>query len=138
MQLMVSEILEQASKIDSKKQKIEFLRKNYNKTLHFILEHVFNPNVKFLLPETDPLYTPMPTGEGQGMLYSEARKMYLFLEGGRDDLPQFRRELLFVQFLESIDPKDAELILHVKNKKLPYKGITEKLIREAFGDYKNE
>jgi len=135
MRLMMSEILEQASEIKSKQQRKEFLRQHYSKQLHFVLMHVFDPRIKFLLPETDPPYTQMPTGEGQGMLYTEARKLYLFVEGGRPDLSQMRRETLFIQLLESIDPKDAKLILSVKNKKLPYKGITEQLIKEAYGDY---
>jgi hypothetical protein len=46
-----------------------------------------------------------------------------------------RRESLFITLLESVDPKDAKLLLSVKNKKLPYKNITKDLIQEAFGDY---
>jgi len=34
--------------------------------------------------------------------------------------------------LESIHPEDAKLMLSVKDKKLPYKGITTKLVQEAF------
>ncbi len=135
MQLMMSEILEQASELKTKQQKIDFLRKHYSKQLHFVLMHAFDPRIKFLLPETDPPYTPLQTGEGQGMLYSQARKMYLFLEGCPTPLTQTKRELLFIQFLESIDPKDAKLILSIKNKKLLYKTITEQLIKEAFGNY---
>lgn len=135
MRLSMSEILEQASQIKSKQQRIDYLRQNYSKQLHFVVLHAFDPRIKFLLPETDPPYTPMPTGEGHGMLYTEARKLYLFLEGGSPNLSQMKRENLFIQFLESIDPKDAKLILSIKNKKLPYKNITKDLIQEAFGDY---
>jgi len=135
MILMISEILEQASKLKTKQEKIAYLRANYTKQLHFILEHAFNPNIKFLLPKGKPPFTAMPTGEGQGMLYTEARKLYLFVEGGHPTLTQLRRETLFIQLLESIDPKDADLLIHVKDKKLPYKNITAALIKEAFGDY---
>lgn len=135
MRLMISEILEQTSKLKNKTEKIAFLRANYTKQLHFILEHVFNPNIKFLLPEGKPPYTPSQTGEGQGMLYSQARKLYLFVEGGHATLKQLRREQLFIELLESVDPKDAELLLYIKDKKLPYKNITAILIKEAFGDY---
>jgi len=36
--------------------------------------------------------------------------------------------------LESVDPKDAELLLHVKNKKLPeaLKPITVAVVKKAF------
>ncbi len=135
MQLMISEILEQASQLKTKQQKIEFLRRHYSKQLHFVVMHAFDPRIKFLLPEEDPSYTPLQTGEGQGMLYSQARKLYLFLEGSPTALTQLKREMLFIQLLESIDPKDATLLLSIKNKKLPYKTITEQLIKEAFGDY---
>ena len=135
MKLMISEILEKASNLSTKKEKIEFLRKHYTKQLHLLLMHVFDPSVKFLLPDTDPPYKPNPTNESQGMLYSEIRKFYLFCEGGHPTLKQNKREQLFVAMLENIDPADAKLMLHVKNKKLPYKGITPSLIQEAFGDY---
>lgn len=55
-----------------------------------------------------------------------------FIEGGNPNLKQVRREYLFVQFLENLDKDDAELILAVKDKKIPYKGITKKFIEEVY------
>jgi hypothetical protein len=43
-----------------------------------------------------------------------------------------KREALFIQFLEGVDPKDALLIVSAKDKKLPYKGITAKIINQAY------
>jgi hypothetical protein len=34
--------------------------------------------------------------------------------------------------LESIHPKEAKVLIAVKDKKLPYKGLTKKLVEEAF------
>jgi hypothetical protein len=39
---------------------------------------------------------------------------------------------MFIQILESIDPEDAKLLLAVKDKRIPYNGITQKLVKEAF------
>ena len=39
---------------------------------------------------------------------------------------------MFIQTLESIDPEDAELLCSIKDKKIPYKGITSKLVTEAY------
>jgi len=47
-------------------------------------------------------------------------------------LPQLKKEVLFVGVLESLDPQDAKLLLAVKDKKMPYKGITKKLVAETF------
>jgi hypothetical protein len=39
--------------------------------------------------------------------------------------------MLFINMLESLHPKDAELIIAAKDKKLP-KGITKKVVNLAF------
>jgi hypothetical protein len=39
---------------------------------------------------------------------------------------------LFIEFLESLDPDDAELIIGMKDKKLPFRGLTKKTVCEAF------
>lgn len=132
MVLSISEILEKASQQKTKKDKIDFLRKNDSAALRSILKHALDPSIKFLLPDTDPPYKPLPHKEAYGMLYSQARKMYLFVEGGNPNLSQFKREMLFIEVLESLDPEDAKLLLAVKNKTIPYKGITRNLIKEAF------
>lgn len=43
-----------------------------------------------------------------------------------------RREQLFIQFIEGLEPEDAKLMCSVKDKKIPYKGITAKLVNTAF------
>lgn len=131
MRLSISEILENASRLGSDSDKILYLRQNYNGALTTVLKYAYDPSLKFLLPETSPPYTRLATGEGHGMLYHEARKLYLFVEGGNSNLTQNKREILFVQLLESVDPKDAELLICVKNKSLPY-GITYDIVEQAF------
>ena len=36
--------------------------------------------------------------------------------------------------LETVHPKDAELLVGMINKKMPVKGVTKKLVQEAFPD----
>jgi hypothetical protein len=72
------------------------------------------------------------------MLYTEARRLYLFLKGGNPNLTPFRREMLFINLLETVHPNDAKLLLTVKEKKLPYKGLTLNLIKEAYPGLINE
>lgn len=129
----VSTILKEASEIKSRKDRIAFLKSHHPNTLmKQLLKYVYDPNIKFALPEGEPPYKPCEALDQENMLYLEQRRLYLFLEGGNPNLNPLRRETLFVQLLESIEPEDAKLMIAVKDKKLPYKGITEKVVREAF------
>ena len=60
------------------------------------------------------------------------RKFYLYIEGGHASLTQLRREQLFIQMLESLHPKEAEVVIQVKDKKLNYRGLTYKLVKTTF------
>jgi hypothetical protein len=131
----ISEVLRSASEIKNKAERIQFLRANGNNTLFLLLKCAYDPRIKFQLPDGDPPYNAATSNEGQGILYHELpRKITLFLEGGMPSLKQTRRELLFIQFLESLDAADAKLMLAVKSKKLPYKAITPAIVKEAFPD----
>lgn len=132
MILGVSEILEKASQITDRAERIEFLQKNSSVPLHTVLQGAFDPKIKWLLPEGEPPYKPNDLVDQQHIFFSECRKMYLFVEGGNNDLKPLKREALFVQLLENVDPKDAKLLLAIKDKHMPYPGVTEDIIREAF------
>jgi len=51
-----------------------------------------------------------------------------------DDLLNVKRERMFVDILESIDPRDAEILVAMINKKPPAKGLTKKIVQEAMPD----
>ena len=130
----MSEILKKVESIRSRKDKVAFLKQHYTKAMHEVLAFGYDPRVKWELPEDVPPYTPNPTNESQGMLYNQARKLYLFVQGGTGrEVPAYRREQLFIQLLESVDPEDAKLLLAIKEKKIPYKSVTQKLVEEAWG-----
>ena len=41
---------------------------------------------------------------------------------------------MFVQLLERVDPKDAKLLIAVKDQNLSYKGLSYKLVRDVWPD----
>lgn len=116
---------------EKKEDKISALRANQSPAMLQILKYTFDPNIKFLLPKGDPPYNPLEFDE-PGRLYVEARKLYLFIEGGHPTLNQLKRESLFIALLENINPEDANLILAMKDKKSPLKGLTKNLVSTAF------
>jgi hypothetical protein len=136
MQKTFHDILTEVSEAKTRKDKIAVLHANSSAGLKQILGYTFDPNVKWLIPEGTPPYKPLPPHSDQEQrLQQELRRLYLFVEGPTDtqkNLKQIRREALFIELLESIDSRDAELLIAMKDGKLPYKGVTRKLVAEAF------
>lgn len=99
--------------------------------LKFIFAHAFDPAKKFMLPEGDPPFKRdgAPLGMSPGNLMIETKRLYVFC---RKDLNPIRREVLFVQLLESVHSSEADLLLAVKDQNLEkiYTNITHKFVFE--------
>jgi hypothetical protein len=127
----ISEIIDDVIAAPTKDEKIAVFRKNDNVALKILLKMWFDKNLRWALPEGAPPYKPCEFPDQQAMLYQEVKRLYLFHEGGNPNLKPLKREQMFIQLLESMDPKDAKLLLQIKDKKVP-KGISEKLVKESF------
>lgn len=132
MQIGMAEFLEKVSKLKKREEKVEALKFNDSYPLKTILQAAFDPRIKFLLPEGDPPYRVNDMPDQEPVLLKECRKLIYFVEGAHPGLKQLKREQMFVELLENVTPADAKLLCAVKDKKLPYKGITEDMVREAF------
>lgn len=125
-------ILDFTSKLPNEDEKIKCLRANNNGAILTVLKLCFDPNVTWLLPEGAPPYKPCEYPNIENMLYAEARRLYLFVEGGNPNLTTLKRERMFIDLLESISPEDAKLLTSIKDKTMPYEGITKDLVKKAF------
>lgn len=81
------------------------------------------------------------TDDGKGRIRSSLRKewtkLYNFVKGGNDSLSQLRRETMFINILELLHPKDAEILVLVKDKRLTERyNITLPIVQEAYPDIK--
>lgn len=130
--LSISEILGKYAELKTKTEKIEWLRSHDSYALKMVLAGAYDPNVVWDLPEEDPVYTPTPYLDQESILYKEARRFYLFTKDGNPNLTSEKRLNIFIQLLESVSPSDAIMLLHMKDKKLPYAGLTVRNINEAF------
>jgi hypothetical protein len=128
--LAIAEILDLVKEAKDVPTKVSILRQYDNETLRYILELAFHPNVGWWLPEGAPPYKPCEVLDTEGRLYKEARTLPLYLCGNRPDLKQHQRENLFTGLLESLHPKDANLLIAVKDKKV--EGLNVATINEAF------
>jgi hypothetical protein len=113
-----------------------------NRYLRNLLDAAFIPEKKLRLPEGAPPYTPNPMHEAQvnpGIMWQACAKLDQF----QRDLPEGNKALRarienqFIQTLESVSAKDAEILLAVKEQTLSklIKGVTYAKLQEV-GYYK--
>lgn len=128
----ISWILDFTSKLPNDEEKVKCLQANDNTAIRTILKFAYDPNIQWALPEGEPPYKPCEYPHQENMLYQEIRRLYLFLVGGNNNLKQLKRESMFIEILQSVDPDDAKLLLSIKEKKLPYKGLNSKIVLKAY------
>ena len=133
----VHEIFTKINNAKDKPKKIEVLRRYDQPYIRQILKASFDPKIKWVLPEGTPPYiaNEAPVGTDHSLLKNEARRLYLFIEGGDNTISKTRKETLFIQLLEGLHQTEAEVLINVKDKKLnkAYKGLTADMVKEAFG-----
>jgi len=129
-------IFKKVEKAKTKKEKIAILHQHSSPVLKAILGYTYDPTVKWLLPEGTPPYKQLSDISDAGVtLKTEMKRFYLFVDGPTDtqrNLKQVRREELFIQTLESLHPDECKVLIGMKDRKLPYRGLTRKLVAEAF------
>ena len=159
----VFEILELASKQRSNAKKVEVLKTYEHDSVKSIFIWNFDESVISLLPEGEVPYSGATeqtvysgtlsenlareaaggesavgqdlNGRGRTSLRKEYANLYHFVKGGNNSLSTIRREMMFINLLEGLHPKEAELLCLVKDKKLQNKyKITLENVKEAYPD----
>ncbi len=74
-------------------------------------------------------------GRNKTSLRREYTTLYNFVKGGNDGLTKTRREMIFINLLQGLHPKDAQILILVKDKKLSDKyDVTKEIVAEAYPD----
>jgi len=134
---LLSEVLKKVHNAKTKDKKIAILKENDSDSLRMVLKSSFDPNIEWVFPDGDVPYQKNEAAEGteHTVLRKEARKLFRFIKGGDNTIPQFKKENLFIQMLEGLHESEAQLIIDAKDKKLHqvYKGLSDNVVKEAFG-----
>jgi len=159
----VFEILELASKQRSNAKKIEVLKTYAHDSLKTIFIWNFDETVISLLPEGDVPYANAEEqsvysgtlsdnlrmeaaggesatgqdldGRGKTSLRREYQNLYHYVKGGNAGLNTIRREMMFINLLTGLHPKEAEVLILTKDKKLTDKyKISFENVKEAYPD----
>jgi hypothetical protein len=133
---LFSEIATRVNNAKDKPRKLKILRENDTQALRQVCRAAFDDKIKWALPPGSVPYTlnEAPLGTEHTLLAQEAKRLYLFIEGGDNTISATKRETLFIQLLEGLSAEEAEFLLIVKDKKVnnEYKGFTANLVKEAF------
>jgi hypothetical protein len=133
----IFEVLDEFELAENKKDRMAVIERNLSKTLVEVFELTYHPNYEWLIKEMPDNYkipNDVLPGITSAQLSNQIRKMYMFRKGDETAeklTPQKRNELL-LQILESLEPREAEVIIGIFQKDLGVKGLNYKFIKEAF------
>ena len=133
----MNEILELVSKQKTDAKKVAILKEYECDALKSLFVWNFDDSVISLLPPGTVPYKPNenPLGTDHSSLRREQRNLYMFVKGGNDALSTIRRETIFIQMLEGLHPKEADIVIAVKDKALEDKyDIPFEVVEEAYPD----
>ena len=159
----VFEVLELASIQRSSAKRVEVLKKYEHDSIKSILIWNFDESVISMIPEGEVPYgdpneqtvfdgslsenisREMDGGQsatGQDLdgrnktsLRREWTSLYHFVRGGNDALSKTRREMMFINLLRGLHPREAELLILVKDGLLTDKyRLTKNMVTEAYPD----
>jgi len=159
----VFEVLELASKQRSNAKKVEVLQTYEHDSLKAVLIWNFDESVISMLPDGDVPYADAGDqtvysgtlsqnlareaagglsatgqdldGRGRTSLRKEYQNLYHYVKGGNESLSSIRREMMFINLLRGLHPKEAEVLILTKDKHLSNKyKITLENVKEAYTD----
>jgi hypothetical protein len=136
---LYSEILEEFHQMQTKKERIEVLRKYESERFRTFLEYCFNPEIIFDVTITD--YKPSFNPAGLNELYIDGQilKFYRFIKDHPNRTPGFggkKQQNILTAMLESFHKDESELVVKMVNKNLSIPFLTPTLLREAYPNIK--
>ena len=133
----IYEVFDEFELAKTKAARMKVIESNLSHVLTQVLELTFHPQYQWVvkeLPDNYKVPTDMLPGITHDSLNSQLRRLYMFLENHptAQALSERRRNELLVQMLESIEPREAEVILGIFQKDQHVKGLTYAFVKEAF------
>jgi hypothetical protein len=161
----VFEVLELASKQRTTAKKVEVLKTYEHDSLKTIFIWNFDDSVISLLPEGDVPYGDVKEqnvysgslsenlrreslggesatgqdldGRGRTSLRREYQNLYHYVKGGNNTLTTIRREMMFINLLQGLHPKESEVLILTKDGRLSDKyKISFENVKQAYPDIK--
>lgn len=133
------EVFDDFENAKNKKERMTVIGNNLSQTLVDVLKLAFHPEIKWKIKELPENYTS-PTDVLPGLTYdslnAQLKRLYVFRQGNptAETLTEKRRTELLFQILNSLEPREIEIVAGIFQKDLGVKGLDYKFVKEAFPD----
>ena len=138
MRKNIYEVFDEFAKVDSKQDKINVLANNWTPTVKLVLQLAYRPEMQWKFKDYPARYKKPDTKPGisYASLDTELKRLYMFRVGNEtaEKLTTKRAEEILMVLLESLEPREADIVIGIFKKDLGVKGLTLKFIRENIPD----
>lgn len=131
------EVFDEFEKVKTKKERMDVIGKNLSQTLFDVLRLTFHPDFQWKvkdLPDNYRIPNDVLPGITFDSLHHQLRKLYMFRVNDitAEKLTEKKRQELLFQILNSLEPREAEIIMGIFRKDQGVKGLDYKFVKEAF------
>jgi hypothetical protein len=134
MRTNIYEIFDKFAAANTKEEKINVLASNWSPTMKLVLQLAYRPEVQWKYKDYPANYKKpdAPPGMAWVTLDSEIKRLYLFQKGNptADALSERRSIELLTMYLESLEPREADVVIGIFRKDLGIKGLTAKFLHD--------
>ena len=136
----VVEVLGLVEETKGKQSKIDILKQFVGRNdIKYALKAAFDPRVVFTLPDGLPdgfVIGDPDTPEGAMDMAPERfirvfKRMQYWVEGGSAQASQSKREEIYLNTLRSLEKSEAEFLVAIKDKTMPFKSVTKEICELA-------
>ena len=136
----IVEILGLVEETKGKQSKVDILKQFTDRNdVKYALKAAFDPRVVFTLPDGLPdgfVVGDQDTPEGAMDMAPERfirvfKRMQYWVEGGSAQASQSKREEIYLNTLRSLEKSEAEFLVAIKDKTMPFKSVTKEICELA-------
>ena len=136
----IVEILGLVEETKGKQSKVDILKQFTGRNdVKYALKAAFDPRVVFTLPDGLPdgfVIGDPDTPEGAMDMAPERfirvfKRMQYWVEGGSAQASQSKREEIYLNTLRSLEKSEAEFLVAIKDKTMPFKSVTKEICELA-------
>ena len=130
----LGDVFEMVSKKIKHEDKIKVLHEHASQPLFYVLRIAYN-DIQWALPAGAPPYREYKGRKNSGPsdLMRECKRLYMFFAGLEANMPRLRREKLFQDILESLEPGEVAVLLAMKERTLEKQfKLPRKVVEAAF------
>ena len=136
----IVEILGLVEETKGKQSKVDILKQFTGRNdVKYALKAAFDPRVVFTLPDGLPdgfVVGDQDTPEGAMDMAPERfirvfKRMQYWVEGGSAQASQSKREEIYLNTLKSLEKSEAEFLVAIKDKTMPFKSVTKEICELA-------